>query len=206
MSSASPQEQAATDAARVNYGINQELSNIALPGLKATLDSLAQQLGGGGLNQDVHRTFETARGELNQGYQNSLASSQGLIQQQARQSGDVYQPQQVQDAISLQATQYDHQRAQGMRNLQFQEAQAGLGQYNQLMAMLGQGAGAGLNLGRGFSSLQAGAIGGMPNSDPWGSALGGAASGAAMGGSIGGGWGAAIGAVGGGLAGYLGGQ
>lgn len=207
MSSSSPQESAATEAARTNLGVQEQLSNIALPGLKATLDSLYQQLGtGNSLNADVHKTFDTARTQLGESYDQGLRSNQGLLQQQARQSGEIFQPQQVQDAISLQATQMDHQRAQGMRNLQFQESQAGLSQYNQLMTMLGQGSGAAFNMGQGFSSLQSGAIGGMNNKDPWGSTIGGAASGAALGTSISPGWGTAIGAVGGGLAGWLGSQ
>jgi len=205
VSSASPQEAAAAEAARTNFDVQGQLSNIALPGLKATLDSLYQQLGtGNSLNQDVHNTFETARTQLGESYDQGLRSNQGLLQQQARQSGEIFQPQQVQDAISLQATQMDHQRVQGMRNLRFQESQAGLSQYNQLMTMLGQGSGAAFNMGQGFSSLQSGAIGGMNNQDPWGGALAGAGAGASLGGSIGGGYGAAIGAIGGGFAGYYG--
>lgn len=202
MSSESPKEAAATEAARTNLGFQERLSEVALPGLKATLESLQRQLGGGGLNQDVHAAFEGARGQLGRGYENALASGENLTRQQALQSGEVYQPAQLQDALTLQATQLDRQRSQGMRNLQFQEAQAGLTQYNQLMNMLGQGSGAAFNLGQGFSGLQAGAIGGMSDSNPWGSALGGAASGASVGSAFGP-WGAVIGGAAGGIGGYF---
>lgn len=206
MSSTSPREEAATEAARTNFDFQQQLTNTALPGLKATLDSLQQQLGGGNmLNQDVHKTFESARGELQRGYETSLGANENLIRQQAMQSGEVYQPSQVSDTISTQARMMDQQRIAGLRNLQFQEAQAGLGQYNQLMNMLGQGSGAAFNIGKGFSSVQGGAIGGMSNSNPWGSAIGGAAAGAAAGSQIYPGWGTAIGAVAGGALGYFGG-
>ena len=203
MSSQSPQELAATKAQQANFDYQGTLSGISLPGIKATLESLQRQLGSGGLNQDVHAAFDSARSELGQGYENATMSAGNLTRQQALQSGEVYQPSQINDAITLQATQLDQQRVQGMRNLQFQEAQAGLTQYNQLMNLLGQGSGAALNLGQGYSGVQASAIGGMNNQSVLGGTLGGDATGAAAGSAFG-----AYGAIAGGLigagAGYYG--
>ena len=89
-----------------------------------------------------------------------------------------------------------------MRNLQFQEAQAGMGQYNQYLSLMGMGANTALGLGQGMTQAQMAGIGGMSQSGGWGSALGGAASGAAAGSTFGP-YGTAIGAVLGGVGGYF---
>jgi len=92
-----------------------------------------------------------------------------------------------------------------MRNLQFQEAQAGMGQYNQYLSLMGMGANTALGLGQGMTQAQMAGINGMSQGGGWGGALSGAASGASAGATIGAGnpYGIAIGAVLGGVGGYF---
>ena len=204
MSTESPKEEASTEAARTQVELQRRLSDVALPQLSEIIAALSKQLDtNGGENRDVARVFGEARKQLGESYGEQVSSNQNLVRQQALQSGNVFSSGQVDSAINQNAVLLDRQRAQGERNLQFQEAQASLGQYNTLMNMLGQSSGTALNIGRGFAGNQIGAIGGLSNSSPFGSALGGAASGASIGSSFGG-WGALIGGVAGGAAGYFG--
>ena len=66
-----------------------------------------------------------------------------------------------------------------MRNLSFQESQAGMNQWNNYLSMMGMGANTAIGLGQGFSGAQMGAIGQMSQGGGWGGALSGAAGGAA---------------------------
>jgi hypothetical protein len=175
-----------------------------LPELSQMLAVVRRELGTGGEPADIKSIYGAARNQLNQGYDQAGPDTLGLLKQQALQSGQRFLPGQVQGAYSSYLTGLEQDRSQALRRLQFGEQQAGLSQYDQLLNLLGQGAGEGLNLARGYTANQAAAIGGLSQSSQFGSTLGGATAGAGLGASVGGVYGAAAGAIGGGLLGYFG--
>ena len=87
------------------------------------------------------------------------------------------------------------------KNLGFQEAQAKMGEYNNLMNILSGGSQQAFGMAGGMGSAQLGAIGMMNNQSQLGSTLGGVMAGASAG-SAAGPYGALIGGVAGGLGGY----
>lgn len=203
MSTDSPQSAASADLSRTQAGLSQQLSNVAYPELKNIIDLLGREIGPGGEPASIRSAYGAARSQLNQGYADASQDTLGLLQQQAKQSGERFLPGQVNAAYGTYARGLEEDRSQAMRRLDFGEQQASLTQYTQLLQMLGQGSGAALNLGRGYSGNQAAAIGGLSGSSQFGSALGGAASGAAIGAQTGNPWAIAGGAVVGGLGGYF---
>lgn len=203
MSTESPAQAASADVARVQAQLSSQLGLQSLPELRSILGMVKQELGSGGMPQQASDVFDRARGDVNRGYAQAGTNMQGLLQQQAQQSGQRFLGGQVQAASQGYGIGLEQDHAQALRSLQMQQSQAGLGQYNQLLNLLGQGSGAALNLGRGFSGNQIGAIGGMSQGSQAGGALSGAAGGASIGTSIYPGWGTAVGAVVGGAAGYL---
>jgi hypothetical protein len=204
MSTESPQQAAASSASRQQSDLTAQYANLAYPQLQSILGAITSQLGNGGMPTGIADVFSKARNEANQGFDTSIKSNEGLIRQQALQSGGVYSTGQINDTMGKMALQLNDARGTAMQNLRFQEAQAGMQQYNSLMNMLGQGSNTAMGLGNQFTGLQMGAIGGMNNQSQFGSALGGAATGAALGSQVSPGWGTLIGGVGGGIAGYLG--
>lgn len=204
MSTESPAQAASADVARTNANLAQQLNSTSFPELSQMLGLIRRELGSGGEPASISGAYGAARKQLDSSYDDALGNTKGLLNQQALQSGERFLPGQVNGVYGQYAQGLEQDRAQAQRRLQFGEANAGLSQYNQLLNMLGQGSGAALNLGRGYSGNQAAAIGGLSQSSQFGSALGGAASGAAIGTSIYPGWGTAIGGVVGGAAGLLG--
>jgi hypothetical protein len=203
MSSESPKEEAAASASRQQSDLSAKLASMAYPQMQSILGAITSQLGNGGMPTGISDVFNKARNEANQSYDTSIKSNEGLIRQQALQSGGVYSTGQISDTQGKMALQMNQARDTAMNNLKFQEAQAGMGQYNQLMNMLGGGGNAAMNMGNQFTGLQMGAIGGMNNQSPLNATMGGAMAGAGAGSAFGP-WGALAGGVIGGGAGYLG--
>ncbi len=128
---------------------------------------------------------------------------QAYINQSFAQQGGIYNTNQQADAKLLAAQNLDLERKRSLQNLDFQEASAGMGQFNALLNLLGQGSGTALQLGGGFGAAQAGAIAGLPGTSQGQGALSGALAGAGTGATFGP-WGAVAGGVLGGLGGYYG--
>jgi len=204
MSFVSPREAAAADAARLQSKYSAQLADLSLPELQKAIQSWQGDLTATGIAPSVQAAFAPAQAGIEKDYASAQRSQQFGIEQRFKQSGLPYSQNQLADAERQAATALDAQRFQANKNLQFAEAQAGMQQYNNLLNLLGAGSGAALNLGKGFSSVQQAAIGGLSNTSPGQGALGGAASGAAIGSEINAPWGTIIGGVLGGAAGYFG--
>lgn len=203
MSSTSPREQAATDASQQAAQYQSQLGNIAYPELQKILSQITGDMSGGfnSIPGSVATAFSGIRSDMNTSYDRAKSSSMGTIKQEAKQGGGVYSTEMLTDATKSAGIALEHDRAASSRNLDFQEAQAGMGQFNSLMSLLGGGARTGMSIGGGGLGIEMGAIGGMSQNSQMGSTLGGAASGAGAG-SAAGPWGALIGGVLGGAYGY----
>lgn len=162
----------------------------------------------GGYNEipdSVKREFSEARTGTNQSYDSAIMANRELAAARAKTSGQPFSTGELDAAITQGTFALNQSREAALRNLSFQESQAGMNQWNNYLSMMGMGANTAIGLGQGFSGAQMGAIGQMSQGGGWGGALSGAASGAATGASIpGAGWyGAAIGGVLGGVGGYF---
>lgn len=201
----SSQEKAAGEASRTQAQLASELWGAS----KGPMSEIFQMLQGemaGGYNQTpelVKREFAEARQGTNLSYDSAIKANRELAGARARTSGGVYSTGELDSAISQGTFALNQNRETAMRNLQFQEAQAGMGQWNNYLSLMGQGANQAIGLGQGFSGAGMGAISQMQSGGGWGGAAAGAAGGAAMGSQIYPGWGTAIGAVIGGAAGYF---
>lgn len=151
----------------------------------------------------VKREFAEARTGTNEQYDSAIRSNRELAAIRAKTSGQPYSTGELDAAIAQGTWALNQNRESAMRNLQFQEAQAGMNQWNNYLSMMGQGANTAIGLGQGYSGAGMGAISQMSQGGGWGGALGGAASGAAAGSTFGP-YGTAIGAVLGGVGGYFG--
>lgn len=138
-------------------------------------------------------------------YSTAGRGQQAYLTQSFAQGQNLYGTNQIADAKTMAAQALDADRQKALKLLDFQEAEAGLGQFNQLMSLLGQGAGTALNLGGGFAGAQGGAISMLPTQSQGQGALGGALAGAGTGATFGP-WGAVAGGILGGLGGYYGSQ
>lgn len=204
MSASSPREAAATEQARTQSQLAQELQGIAGPQLREMLSTISKELGAGGEPELVRNTFADARSTMETGYAQAFQGGRAGLEQQALQMGTPDAWRATTGGLADLGTYLERDRARASRELDTREALSGLQTYNYLMSQLGQGVGAGLNLANGAYGAQAGAISGMSSVSPLGATLGGAASGAATGFSVGGWPGAIIGGVGGGALGYFG--
>ena len=204
MSSQTPQQTAASDLARSQAYLSQQLAGVSLPEYSKIIGDLQTQLNGGQESPAVSAAFGAARSDLATNYAQAWNTNKEVLAQRAKQSGGMFASDQMADTNKANAFSLSKDFDQANRNLSFQETQANLGQYNTLLGMLGQASGAAMNAGSGYTGNQARAISGLSNSNPWGGALSGAASGAVAGTAINAGWGTAIGAVVGGVGGYLG--
>ena len=199
------QQNEAAEAARTNSQLSYQLWNEAKGPLSEIFGMLKEGVAGGpnAIPDSVSRQFDAARSEANTDYNSAIRTNRELAAARARTSGQPFSTGELDAAIAQGTFALNQQRDSAMRNLQFQEAQAGMGQYNQYLSLMGIGANTAMNMGQGMGSAQLGAISQMGQSGGWGSALGGAASGAAMGAQFGGGYGALIGGVLGGVGGYF---
>ncbi len=206
---ASPREKASAEAASTAADRSAALAGITFPELRNVLSQINSDFttdanGGIGIPKSVQKAYGTASAGIDQDYATAGRGQQAFTAQQFRQSGNPYSTAQIGDAMAVNAQQLEQSRRQAQNNLKFQESAAGLGQFNNLMNMMGVGAGAALNLGGGFASQQAQAIGGLSQQSQGQGALAGGLSGAATGATVGGPWGALIGGVLGAGAGYFG--
>lgn len=204
MSTASPREEAATQQARTQGELAQQLQGIAFPELQAILGKIRQDIGPGGEPQSIASAFGAAENQLNTGYDMVGQGQKALIAQQQAQSGGLVSDYQAGGSLREVARALDQDRRMALRNLEFQRQTASLGQYNTLLRQLGQTSGYAFNLAQGATGNQLAAISGMSGASPLGSTLGGAAGGAASGAAVGGWPGAIVGGIAGGAAGYFG--
>jgi len=193
----------AGQAQRANAQLAGQLWDTSKGPLSEILQMLQGGLAGGpnSIPEGVSRQFDAAREQTNTSYNSAINTNRELSAARARTSGQPYSTGELDAAIAQGTFALNQSRESAMRNLQFQEAQAGMGQYNQMLSLLGQGANTAIGMGQGMSQAQLGAIGQMSSGGGWGGALSGAASGAAAGTAVNPGWGTVIGGVLGGVAG-----
>lgn len=199
------QSGAAADAARQNSWLANNLWQASKGPLEEIMGMLKENASGGPneVPDAVKRQFDKAETQTNQGYDSAIRTNRELASMRAKTSGQPFSTGELDAAISQGTWALNQSRESAMRNLQFQEAQAGMGQYNQYLSLMGMGANTALGLGQGMTQAQMAGINGMSQGGGWGGALGGAASGAAAGSMVAPGWGTAIGAVLGGVGGYM---
>ena len=198
------QSGAASEAARQNSQLAYSLWDQSKGPLSEIFGMLKQNVAGGpnAVPDSVHRQFEQAFKQSNEGYDSAIKTNRELASMRAKTSGQPFSTGELDAAINQGTFALNQSREAAQRNLQFQEAQAGMGQYNQYLNLMGMGANTALGMGQGFGQAQMAGIGGMSQSGGWGGALQGAASGAATGTAVNAGWGTVIGGVLGGVAGY----
>lgn len=203
MSTTSPRENAATDAQFSAAQYQSQLAGITFPEIQSLMGQISGNVAGGynAEPSNIQSAFAPLYGQLNQQYNSATQASGGQIRQQALQSGQNIPGQAIGDATQLAALSLQKDQATATQQLKFQEAQAGMGQFNTLMSLLGGGAQQAMGLGNAGLGIQNSAASMLPGTSQLGGALGGAASGAAMGSTIMPGWGTAIGGVTGGLLG-----
>jgi hypothetical protein len=201
----SSKDAAAGEAARTNAQLAGELWGQSKGPLSEILGMLQGGLAGGpnAIPANISKQFDTAREQNNLGYDSAIRANRELAGARSRSSGGIYSTGELDSAIAQGTFALNQSRESATRNLNFQEAQAGMGQYNQMLGLLGQGANTAIGMGQGMSQAQLGAIGQQNGGSPWGGALSGAAGGAATGSTFGP-WGTVIGGVLGGVGGYLG--
>lgn len=152
----------------------------------------------------VKQEFADANRDMNLSYDNAIKANRELATARARSGTAPYTTGELDAAIAGGTRALNDSRAMAARNLQFQQAQAGMQQYNSYLNLLGMGANTALGMGNAWAGNQIGAIGQMQQGGGWGGALSGAVSGAAAGTSVYPGWGTVIGGVLGGVAGGMG--
>jgi hypothetical protein len=202
----SPREKASADVSAQAVSYQSQFAGMALPEIQSLLSQISGNLSGGfgAIPSDVQGIFGGLETNLNQNYDTALQTSQAGVRQGALQSGVTMPPGAVSDAERRAAITVEQDRGEAMRRLKFNEATAGLGQFNELMSLLGGGGQTAINLGQGGLSAELGAIQSLPGMSQGAGAMSGATAGAGIGFMAGGPVGAAIGGVGGGLAGYFG--
>lgn len=197
-----PQQSASAEAARGQATRSSQLADVSLPQLSSILSRIQGDLSANQIAPSVQSAFGAARTGINQDFATANKGEQAYIPQAFAQAGGIYNTNQMADAKLTAAQNLEFERRQAMKRLDFQEAEAGLTQYNSLLNLLGSGVGTGLNLATGFSGTQSQAISGLPQqSTGWG-AISGAMGGASIGAQFGGGYGAILGALAGGIGGY----
>lgn len=196
-------DEAAGEAARYNASLASGLFQDAKGPLSEMLEMLKGGLAGGpnAVPESVSKQFSLAQQQNDIGYDSAIRTNRELAGARARSSGQVYSTGELDSAIAQGTFALNQSREAATRNLKFQEAQAGMGQYNQMLGLLGQGANTSLGLAQGMAGAQLGAIGQQSNTNPWGGAAAGATAGSAFGP-----WGTVIGGVLGGVGGHMGGR
>lgn len=203
MGGGSPQEENSAEFSRLQAGYANRLADISFPQLQDLLSRVGRDLSGGpnAIPPSVAGAFSTARAGVNADFDMLGGGTKAMIAERAKTSGQIYSDQQVSTAQLDAARALDTQRNTAMRQLDLQEAGAGLNEFNTLMDLLGSGAGTALGLGAGGAGNAAAALRGFSNVSPLQGALGGAATGASLG-SYAGGYGALIGGILGAAGGY----
>jgi hypothetical protein len=178
-----------------------------------TQGSLTSLLAGtqGGTQKSAldEKAYQSALGQLNQGYaQQGMVSREALGYQGLRSGEARRSPGAMTSSLGQTATALERDRQTALQNLNFQSAQSSMADYNKLLQLMGQGTQTALGLGAGFSGASGSALAGLSQVSPGASAMGGAATGASLGATIGSAFpllGTAIGGIAGGLIGGVGG-
>jgi hypothetical protein len=213
--SSNPGQESASAIQRASAELQQITAGLALPAMTQAAGAWLADLQQPGQEPlSVRRAFGEARAGVNADAETANAGGRATIRQASLQSGMAYNPAALSEATDAYSRQLEQIRIRQMRSLQFQEAQAGQNQTNQLLSQLigtggsilsgaggyGQGALQGANLMSGISqqtsrqnstygSIAGTVIGGLLGSVVPG--LGttvGAGLGGAAGGAIGGMW------------------
>lgn len=156
-----------------------------MPQLSDIIGRVGQDLNATGVAPSVHAQYGAARRGTESDFAQVGRGQQAYIGQQFAQSGGIYNTNQIADARMNAALTLDTQRKGALRNLQFQEAESGLSQYNTLLQLLGTGSAQALGLGGAFGGAQGTAIGGLSNVSEGGAALSGGVAGAGAGSAFG---------------------
>lgn len=218
MSTTSAQTAAAGEQAQWQAQLSQELSGIALPEIQKMIgpggmvsSQLASTQGGNVKSSMDTGAYNSALGQLNQGYGQAAFGNKEAINYGALRSGER-SGNVVGSALGSAATSLERDRQSALSNLQFQSASSSLTDYNQLLSLMGQGVNSSLGLAQGFSGAANSAIGGLSQNTQMGNTLGGLSAGAGLGATIGSVIpgvgtviGGAVGGLAGGAAGYFGG-
>lgn len=180
---------------------------MAYPALRRVInqsfgDISIDQTGQIGIPNSVQRQFDQVESGLNRDFDIAERGAQVYTTQNFKQAGNPYSQAQLDYTNQTQQRALEQMRSQAMTNLQFQEAQAGLGQFNTLMNLISGGSGAALNLAGGFGNASNGALQFLPQTSREGGAFSGAIAGAGTGAALGP-WGAIGGAILGGFGGYM---
>lgn len=208
MSSESPQEQAAGENQTWQASLARQLASRALPELGGLMgpQGLSGMLAGrdaSGMMAMDRDNLASSLAQLRQGYgQAQNVGRESLAYQGLRSGVGRTNPGAVSSAITSAATGLARDQAAAERNLQFMSAQSSMGDFNKVLALMGQGSQTALSLSGGMGRAATSAIGGLSTQTQMGNTIGGASTGASLG-SMAGPWGALIGAVAGGAAGYV---
>lgn len=128
-------DNAAGTTARASAELQQALANISLPAIRQALGQWTADLGTPGSEPaDVKKAFGDTRNQLNADFQQAKAQSAAYLQQQAKQSGMLYNPQAVNEQVGVLGRSLATGEAQQLRALNFQEAQLGMNQTNSLLS------------------------------------------------------------------------
>ncbi len=209
MGGQSPQSQAAASASKDAARNQQELASEVYPALRRLLtqtygDINIDQTGKIGIPNSVQEQFGIAREGLDRDFDTAERGASAFTTQSFKQSGNPYSQGQLDATQMAQMNSLEQARTRAQGQLQFQEAQAGMGQFNQLMNLMSGGSGAALNLGSGYGAAQNAALQWLPQTSPGQGAMSGAMAGASLGSSIYPGWGTLIGGAIGAAGGYFG--
>lgn len=206
MSTPSPREAAATDLATTQSQLSSTFARIGLPEIQSMFTRIGGQTAGGFGSEIpmIDDAFSQIRTGMNQDFTAAGIASGASIRQRAKQSGMPFSSEQLSDATMEAGNRLNLQKDQAIAQLNFSQASANLGEFNQMMQMLGAGTGTALQMGGTAGSQANQAASMMSDSSQMGSVLGGAAQGASFGSMISPGWGTLIGAVVGGAGGYFG--
>lgn len=185
-----PQEEAGAAAAADASRQQQALADEAFPLLRRVIgeagaDINIDQTGKIGIPYSVQRQFDQAREGTNRDFDIAKRGSEVYTAQSFKQGGNPYTTDQLTDTLLSNGRMLEEARSRSMRQLQLEEAQAGMTQYNRLMNVMLGAEGTALNLGGGFGAARNAAIPFLPNQSKEGGAISGAMTGASAGSAFG---------------------
>jgi hypothetical protein len=129
-------------SARSSAELEKALADISFPALARALGEQLGDLGAPGSEPaSVASQFRQARETLMGDYSAEQERAKADILQQARSSGYNYSPQAISEATSSASRTLASGEARSLRALNFQEANAGLDQTNQMLNAINAGAG-----------------------------------------------------------------
>jgi hypothetical protein len=192
-----PQGKAATQQTINQTELSKMLAGESIPMFEAMFGSTMGQLAGGPdqIAPFIRDAFGKARDNVNTSYSQANRTGSELTKYRALTADSPYTQGEVTGTIGQMGYGLEQERQQGLRTLNFQEAQTGLQGYNALLNTLGGGANNAMQLGAGAAGLANQGIAGLPTMSRGGSIGMGALSGAAAGTTVAPGWGTLIGAI-----------